>query len=181
MNEEHLIKRLKRKRSDALEALIMQYNNYVCTVIINVLGSGCNAEDVKELASDVFMAIWTHADSIQPGKLKAYIGTTARNRSKDFLRKRRTLEMDLEELPMLTDGQTPESELMKQERITAVRMAVLEMPQPDREIFLRHYYYLQTSAQIAAVLGMKDSTVRARLLRGRNKLRQMLMKEGIGQ
>jgi RNA polymerase sigma-70 factor (ECF subfamily) len=60
-----------------------------------------------------------------------------------------------------------------------VRQAVLELPQPDREIFLRYYYYLQTSSQIAEAMGMEDSTVRGRLMRGRNHLKQMLLKEGI--
>ena len=71
MTEENLIKRIKRQKPDALETLIQQYNNYVCTIIINTLGSGYNMEDVKELASDVFMAIWTHADSLHVGKVKS--------------------------------------------------------------------------------------------------------------
>lgn len=179
MTEENLIKRMKRQKPDALEALIQQYNNYVCTIIINTLGSGYNMEDVKELASDVFMAVWTHADSLHVGKVKSYIGTTARNKSKDFLRKRKTLEMDLDEVPMLTDGQTPESQLLKQEQIKVVREAVLNMPQPDREIFLRYYYYLQTSVHIAEAMGMADSTVRGRLKCGRARLKQALLKEGI--
>ena len=179
MTEEALIKRLKRQRPDALEAMIQQYNNYVCTIIINTVGTGFNMEDVKELASDVFMAVWNHADSLHTGKVKSYIGTTARNKSKDFLRKRKTLEMDIDEIPMLTSGQTPESQLLKQEQIKAVRMAVLNMTEPDREIFLRYYYYLQTSIQIADAMNMEANTVRGRLKRGREKLKQVLLKEGI--
>jgi RNA polymerase sigma-70 factor (ECF subfamily) len=179
MTEEKLLHRLRRHKQDALEALIGQYNNYVCAVIINTLGQNFSQEDVKEIASDVFLAVWDHADAIHLGKLKAYLGTAARNKSKDFRRKQQTLPMDLDEVPALTDGKTPESQLLRQEQQELVRKAVLELPQPDREIFLRYYYYLQTSAQIAEAMGMEDSTVRGRLMRGRNHLKQMLLKEGI--
>ena len=53
------------------------------------------------------------------------------------------------------------------------------MEQPDREIFLRYYYYLQSSAEIAQAMGMGASAVRARLMRGRNVLRNKLCKEEI--
>lgn len=178
MTEEALVKRLKRQKPEALEAMIGQYNNYVCTIIINIIGSGYNIEDVKEIASDVFMAVWRHASSIQTGKVKAYIGSTARNKTRDFLRKRKSLEMDIDEIPIFTDGQTPESQLLKQEQIKAVRAAVLNMSQPDREIFLRYYYYLQTTVQIASEMGMEANTVRGRLMRGRIRLKEALTKEG---
>ena len=46
----------------------------------------------------------------------------------------------------------------------------------DREIFLRRYYYNQTTGQIAEALHMNPSTVRSRLLRGRQVLRTELQK-----
>lgn len=60
-----------------------------------------------------------------------------------------------------------------------VREAVLEMEQPDREIFLRRYYYLQSSVQIGQALNMEPGTVRIRLMRGRNVLKQKLRKEDV--
>ena len=48
----------------------------------------------------------------------------------------------------------------------------------DREIFLRHYYYAQTVKEVALQMGMKESTVKTRLKRGRVKLKETLMREG---
>ena len=47
----------------------------------------------------------------------------------------------------------------------------------DREIFLRYYYYLQTTDQIAETMGIPPSTVRSRLSRGRKTLKETLSKE----
>ena len=48
----------------------------------------------------------------------------------------------------------------------------------DRAIFLRHYYYGQTVAEISAALAVNPSTVKVRLHRGRKKLKELLLKRG---
>ena len=48
----------------------------------------------------------------------------------------------------------------------------------DRAIFLRHYYYGQTAADIGAALAMPPSTVKVRLHRGRKTLKELLMERG---
>lgn len=179
MTEEKLLHQLKKRRPEALERLIVQYNSYVVSVVTAVLGQRGSSQDVEELVSDVFVAIWAHTDALQPGKVRAYIGATARNRAKSFLRKRQELPMDLDELPALAEGDSPENRVLRREQARLVREAVLGMSQPDREIFLRYYYYLQTSAQIAREMGMEDSTVRVRLMRGRNTLKKTLWKEDV--
>ena len=174
MTEEKLLKGLRSRQPEALEALISQYNRYVATILTAVLGTNAKKEDVEELSSDVFVAIWKHADTLKPGKVKAYIGAAARNTAKSFLRKQKRLPMDEDELLEL-----PEHTLLKKERRKLVQEAVLCMEQPDREIFLRYYYYLQSSAEIAQAMGMGAGAVRARLMRGRNVLRNILCKEEI--
>ena len=57
-----------------------------------------------------------------------------------------------------------------------IRRAVDGMGEPDREIFLRHYYYCQSVADIAAALDMNANTVKTRLRRGRERLRAELSK-----
>lgn len=179
LTEEKLLRGLRSRQPAALEAMIAQYNRYVATILTAVLGANAQKEDVEELSSDVFVAVWNHADALKPGKVRAYIGATARNTAKSFLRKQKRLPMDEDELMEVADCQTPEHTLLKKERRKLVREAVLCMEQPDREIFLRYYYYLQPSAEIAQAMGMGASAVRARLMRGRNVLRNKLCKEDI--
>jgi RNA polymerase sigma-70 factor (ECF subfamily) len=47
----------------------------------------------------------------------------------------------------------------------------------DREIFLRYYYYLETTDEIAQKMHLSGSAVRSRLTRGRKTLKTILSKE----
>lgn len=179
MTEERWIARMKQQDVRALEKLIDRYNGYVTAVVTAVLGRQGSPEDVEELVSDVFLAVWKHAGALTPGKLRPYLGAAARNHAKSFLRRQKTLPMDLDEIPALADGDTPEHQLLRREQRRLVRDTVLAMPQPDREIFLRYYYYLQTSEQIAAAMGLTASNVRVRLMRGRTALKQTLCEKGV--
>ncbi|MBR4726186.1 MAG: sigma-70 family RNA polymerase sigma factor, partial [Lachnospiraceae bacterium] len=46
--------------------------------------------------------------------------------------------------------------------------------QPDKEIFLRFYYYCQSVSVIADQMQMNPSTVKTKLRRGRERLRVIL-------
>ena len=45
---------------------------------------------------------------------------------------------------------------------------------PDREIFLRYYYYDQKISEIADEMDMNAETVKSRLRRGREKLKSLI-------
>ena len=56
---------------------------------------------------------------------------------------------------------------------------VAAMTPPDRDIFLRKYYLLQSGKEIAAALGMSVESVNTRLSRGRDRLRRELTEKGV--
>lgn len=177
MRDAALLERLQRRDQDALNELTERYRSYVCTVLSNML-SGVGAwADVEELCSDVFLALWQHADELRAGSLKPWLGTVARNRAKSWLRVRRELPMDLDELELPDDGPSLEDEAGRKELAAAVRKAVDSLRPRDREIFLRYYFYLQPMEAIAAELGLAPASVRSRLSRGRALLRKKLEKE----
>ncbi len=60
---------------------------------------------------------------------------------------------------------TPEERLLQQERRQALERALTALPQRDRLLFYRKYYYRQSTAQIAAELGMTERAVEGRLYR----------------
>ena len=56
------------------------------TIIRNVGRNVLSESDAEELTSDVFIALWNHADNLSDGSLKAYLGVTARNMAISRLR-----------------------------------------------------------------------------------------------
>ena len=177
MKEEPLLRRLQAKEPEALESLMAQYHRYIYTLIYNILGPAGKPSDAEELTNDTFFAVWFHADAIHPGKLKAYLCTTARNKAKSFLRRTREVPMDLDTVELPDRSDTLDETLIRQERAALVRQAIAKMRPKDREIFLRYYYYLQPTEQIAACMSIPHGTVRSRLSRGRKLLKTMLSKE----
>ena len=177
MNESVLLRRLQSREQDALELLTKKYNSYVCTIISNMISGTGTYADTEELCSDTFFSVWQNADAILPGKLKAYVGAAARNKAKSWLRSQRVLPMDLDEIEIPDDSLPPEEAAIREELARRVRRAVDQMRPKDREIFLRYYFYLQPTDVVATQMGIPAATVRSRLARGRQQLKQTLSKE----
>lgn len=177
MDEKRALQALRRHDESALAWFIERYAPYVNTIIFNIIGGVMSTLDIEEVASDVFLALWKNADKIRPGKVKAYLSATARNRAKDRLRGLGR-ELPLEEDVLTAADSDIEHDLEIREQAALVKRAMLKMGYPDREIFLRHYYYCQTLSQIAEEMGMNLSTVKTRLRRGRGKLKETLKKGG---
>lgn len=75
-------------------------------------------------------------------------------------------------------GASPEEAILQAERSAALHDALARLGQNDRALFYRKYYYLQSTAQIAAELGMTARAVEGRLYRLKKQLRRMLGGEG---
>ena len=141
MDEPKALKKLKKGDEAALVWFLDRYAPYVRAILSAILG----AEDPEreELASDVFFALWTHRNQVKPGKVKACLGTVARNRARDCLRRRKP-DLPLEEDMLILTCPGPEEAMGEAEKAAFLRSAVLAMEETDREIFLRHYYLCQT-------------------------------------
>ena len=177
MTDAQLLLKLRAGSEEALSQLGARYRSYVLTVLRNVLGADGSFEDAEELFSDVLYGLWRNAASVEPDRLRAYLGVAARNRAKSWLRKRRELPMDLDTLELPDGKASLEDEAMRRELAEAVRRAVDSLRRKDREIFLRYYYYLQSTETIAAEMDIPAATVRSRLSRGRETLRRKLEQE----
>lgn len=177
--EEKLLEQLKQHDRRALERIMKQYTNYVGTIIRNVLRNQASREDVEELTADVFLALWKHAPEIRTENLTGYLASIARSKAINQIRKRRIETEPLEDLVIADDTdisiQTEQAELSEilQETLDALSAQ-------DREILIRYYYYHQTVREIAGELHMKEATVKTRMHRGRNKLRQLFTERGYG-
>ena len=173
-DEERDLRALRRGSETALQNIIERYTPYVTAVITNIIGTSMDMADVEEAAADVFYVLWENSARVRPGALRSWLGGVARNTAKRRLRERGK-ELPLEDDLVVIDPQTPEQMLDRSERDRAVRLAVLSMGQPDREIFLRHYFHGQSVENIAAEMHMPSNTVKSRLRRGREKLKSALI------
>jgi len=173
LDERKAVMALKHGNTDALEWLIGRYAGYVNTVVYNIIGHAMTVPDVEEVVSDVFLALWDNSDKVTEHKLKAYLGSISCNKAKNKLREL-TIDVPFEDDFILISDSTPESSLIDTEQRAVVKKAIFSLGHTDREIFLRHYYYYQGVVQIAEEMDMNVSTVKTRLARGRQKLKDTL-------
>ena len=176
MRDEMILRRMRAGDPAGLEALMDLYIPYISAIVWNILQNVLSKEDAEEIVSDVFLTAWQKAEEVQSGSLKAWLGAVARNKAKTRLRSHGwelPLEEDILEIPA---EDTPEAALERSEEQKLVRRAVGNLPKQDREIFLRHYYYAQTVADISREMGLNESTIKTKLRRGRMRLKTMLMR-----
>ena len=168
---------MRRGDEAGLRWYIRRYTRYVTTIVWNIIGHGLTVQDAEEVTADVFMTLWQYAQNPQAEKVKSYLGAIARSRAVDRLRKTGVpLDLEYDELELTTDS--TERQVLVREGKRQLRQALEAMNPTDREIFIRHYYYGETASAIGNRLGMTSGAVRQRLKRGRDFLRQTLVKGG---
>ena len=175
MTEEIKLKELQKGSESALLWFIERYTAYVSTIVFNIIGSFTDVTLIEEVTSDVFYALWCNAETVLPGRVQGYLAAVARNKAKNKCRELCRAD-PLEDYSIAVNDPNPEEMMLKREMQDFVRHFVLSMPNPEREIFLRFYYYYQTAEQISQQLGMKLSTVKTKLRRGRERLKAVLDK-----
>lgn len=176
MDEKKLLRRLQRGDAQAFEQVFRQYSAYVVTVIRNRSRGSLTEQDVEEAASDVFVALWRSAGTIQPGRMRQWLGQVARNKAIDQLR-RLNVQVPLDDTTLQMDD-TLWRNLAKKEQEAVLTQALQALEPRDQEIFFRYYDLCQTASEIGSYMDMNASTVRTRLSRGREKLKLILLKGG---
>ena len=170
-DEKKLLLGLQKHDEAALKTVIERYTPYLNTVIYRASGAALSREDMEEIVSDVFVSLWRNAERLDPGKetLRPYMAAAARNQAYKRLGALRDAvpleELNPSEEPRAADGPAEERLLWD---------CVKELGEPDFELFVRYYKYGETLRQISSATGLKLSTVKTRLSRGKKKLKQIL-------
>ena len=173
MDDQALIRALQAGERAALRRTMEVYAGYTSAVLGNTLRGQASREDLEELLSDVFLSLWRSREGLDPEKsLKSWLAAVARNRAVDFLRRKKETHPVPDGLPDPAPG--PEEQLLQKERIQALERALNALSARDRNLIYRKYYYLQSTARMAAELGLTERAVEGKLYRIRRKLQKQL-------
>ena len=156
----------RRERvEDYLRRSMERYGESVYRLALCRLRSVPDAEDVCQ---DVFLRLLRKGNPAwDEERTKAFLLRCAVNRCADLGRQRqRRRESPWEELP-----DRPAEE---RDEARALWEAVGQLPPPQRTVIHLHYGEGYATGEIAAILRIPAATVRTRLYRGREKLRELL-------
>ena len=125
----------------------------------------------RDAAQESFLKAYRALDSLRNGETeRAWLMRIAINTCKDMRRSRWWRMIDRN----VTPEDLPETGRSDELPDSTPLIAVMNLPEKYRQVVVLHYYQGRTLEEIARALDVPASTVRARLLRAKNKLRQKL-------
>jgi RNA polymerase sigma-70 factor (ECF subfamily) len=181
-----LVTRAISGREDGFEELVRRYQRPIAAYVYRMVG---NYESALDLTQEVFIKIYGSLERYRPEyKFSTWIYKIAHNAAVDHLRRHAVREQSLvretdtgeqRELPLASNRLTPEQEYAGKERRVEIEQVVQQLPPAYRElIVLRHSHDLSYD-EIAEVTGLPLGTVKNRLFRARELMRQEFVHRGI--
>ena len=144
-----------------------------------------NFDDAQECVSDTYLKTWDTIPPQRPNYFFAYLAKLCRNFALGVLdwksaakRKGEVVSLSAEMEACIPDPQH-ERKLEGEELGEILNRFLESLSYENRVIFLRRYWYLDTTREIAERYGFSESKVKTQLHRTRTKLHTFLEKEGI--
>lgn len=151
---------------------------YVFVIIKNSKYNFSN-EDIEEIASDVFLALWKNQDKLDIDKeIASYIAGVTKNLILKKQRDMKNSNINIENLEnALYDNTNIPNQTEENEKSSIVIEELMKMKAEDRNIFT-YYYHSKGIKEISENLNISETKVKSRLFRIRRKLRKELEKRG---
>lgn len=157
------------------QALVARHWTSLSRFICSKCSERC---DSAELLSQTFLACVEGKDRIASDDVRAYLFAIARRRIADHHRRRTRAPVDLAHssiMDLRADLRTgPATALDRQRRQELLHDALARIPLDDQIALELAYFEGLAPREIAAVLEINENTVRSRLSRARDKLREVL-------
>lgn len=176
-----IIELLERRDEQAVEILRNTYTDYCLAIISRLLD---DPQEAEEALNDVWFQIWNSIPPARPRYLKAYLAKTARNMAINRIRhdnraKRSGATLVLDELADCIQDRAWEDRRRDEDLREALNSFLYSLPETDRKIFIRRYWFGETVPEIAKAFRQSESRVTGLLHRLRKKLRKYLEQEGL--
>jgi len=164
-----------------IEKMISEYSNYLYLIVKNMGSVAISDEDIEEIISDVFLAIWKNSENLnRHTNIKEYLTGIAKNVTRN---KYRNTELnysisDYEEKLFDSFNIEKLSEEKEQDRI--IKKALKSLNEEEYNIFIMFYYNGKKVKEIAETLGLSESNVKVKLHRIRKLIKKDLKNGGYG-
>jgi RNA polymerase sigma-70 factor, ECF subfamily len=169
----------------SFEELVRRYQRPISAYVYRMVG---NYESALDLTQEIFIKVYNSLRRYRSEfKFSTWIYKIAHNAAIDHLRRTATREQSLVmgpendqfDLPVESGSLSPEQESERKERRGEIESVVRALPGNYRElIILRHSQDLSYE-EIVEVTGLPLGTVKNRLFRAREMMRQQFVEKGI--
>ena len=170
--DDELVRRAGLGDPAAIQALVARKLRRILALAERMLGDAAEAEDV---AQETFLRVWRHAPRWKPGaaRFDTWLHRVTLNLCYDRLRRRR--ERPTAEPPDRPDpGPAPDRGLEAEDVGRRVRVALLALPERQREAIVLCHYQELGNIEAAGLMGVSVEALESLLSRARRALRGAL-------
>lgn len=161
--------------ADVLEELYRKYYRSAVLYCISLCGTQQLAEDI---ATDAFVKAYLSLPN-DVTSFRYWLMKVCKNLWIDYLRKH-SREVPDENIPEISDGTTPETTYILNERNRCLWETINTLPARDRELLILHYFSGLTLQEISQLTGRTAPAVRTRMMRLRQTLKHKMEVYGYG-
>jgi len=183
LEDSQIIELYWQKNADAISETSSKYGAYCYTIANNILR---NIEDSEECVNDTWLNAWNAMPPQRPNVLRMFLAKITRslsiNRFNAHNAEKRgggEIILVLDELGECVAGESDvEAAYEATELERCICHFVRTLPERDRNVFVRRYFFTEPMPAIAERYGLTVNNITVILSRTRKKLKTELMKEG---
>ena len=172
MKDEEIVALYFARDERAVARTDEKYGGYCFTLANRIL---CNESDAEETVSDTYMKAWQSIPPTKPKVLRLFLAKITRNLAFSRWRSESAQKRGGGEVPLVLDV----SARLEAKELTRTIAAFLDtQSQKEQNVFLRRYFFVEDTEEIAQRYHMTPEAVLKSLSRTRKKLKAYLIQEG---
>ena len=178
MDDASIIELFRQRDEMAISEIKQKYDRICFYIAGNILSQ---REDVEECVNSAYYEIWNNIPPNIPKDLKTYLCCIVRNiaikklqyNSAEKRNPKFTVSID-EIAECVPSGEDIYNDSLSE----AISRFLKSQSEKHRKVFIRRYFYGNTTSKIAEYYSINEKTVATYLFRTRKKLKEFLQKEG---
>jgi RNA polymerase sigma-70 factor, ECF subfamily len=174
-DDRQLVQTIRAGDTDAFETLVRRKTTKVYALCYRVIG---NAEDAKDISQLVFLKLWENLEKYDPQyAFDTWLYRMVTNVAIDFMRNKQSRDNAVNSnLRLVKTAADPEQTVvMQRKEVENVFNEIATVLSPKQKtVFIMNQMEDLPSAEIAKILGCRESTVRNHLFNARKLMQQQL-------
>ncbi len=182
-----LVTRLAGGDETALEPLYEHYGKLVFSLALRIVHDSATAEEVTQ---EVFVRLWRSAASFaaERGSVQTWLLRITHNLALNEIRRRQSRPVAADHFDWTVEGTLlvdsrqdgdPALAAWLRERAASIQHALAQLPEAQRKAIALAFFGGLSQAEVAAALGEPLGTVKSRIRVGMQRLRDLLLADGI--
>lgn len=158
-----------------IDKLLDDFYGYIYIIVKNGVSIYITDEDIEEIISDVFIAIWKNSKKLSnTTNIKAYLSGTAKNIIKNKYRKNELNFSISDYEEKIVDNNSLEEIVGKNEKDIIIKKCLKTLKTEEYKIFIMFYYGAKTIKEISKELNCSVAKVKVILHRVRKIIKRNL-------